>query len=456
MPSHWQAAVAPAVALPAALALVWAVRSRGGLRQATVAANLASVVLVAPSCWTIGVYQYHSFVVGATPGTQSGAGQASRELPAGSRQAGPAPVAPPATPIPPPARADLPDVYYIILDAYARADSLRAFYSFDNTPFLRALERRGFYIASRSRSNYDETPLSLASSLNMEYLGESVRSVALAPNDTEPLRRMIDRNRVAAELRKLGYHYVYIGTGASQTRNETADLRLDGDAKVTGFEGEALGISALGATGQVRASQHEQHRGYIRAAFQHLEEIAKAPYPKFVLAHILAPHPPFVFAADGAAVNDDRTFSYDDGSMLLGSITRDQYREGYTAQLAYINRRTVAAVDAILRLSKRRPIIVIQGDHGSRMGMDWESQARTDLREPFSILNAYLVPAQVRRGLYPSITPVNSFRLILSRAFGKSYAPLSDRSFYSTASRPYDFSEVTKLIPPIRTATADR
>ena len=78
-----------------------------------------------------------------------------------------------------PAR-NLPDVYYIILDAYGRADSLKTFYGYDNTPFLQALEQRGFYIARHSRANYDQTPLCLASALNF-LSGQIVANTTLVP-----------------------------------------------------------------------------------------------------------------------------------------------------------------------------------------------------------------------------------------------------------------------------------
>jgi hypothetical protein len=63
-----------------------------------------------------------------------------------------------------------PDIYYIILDGYARADVLSNLYGYDNSDFIKPLEQRGFNMASQSRSNYPRTLLSLASSLNMKYL----------------------------------------------------------------------------------------------------------------------------------------------------------------------------------------------------------------------------------------------------------------------------------------------
>ena len=64
---------------------------------------------------------------------------------------------------------DLPDVYYFMLDSYPRADYIKKFMEYDNTPFLNALKQRGFYIADCSMSNYSFTRLSQATTLNMEY-----------------------------------------------------------------------------------------------------------------------------------------------------------------------------------------------------------------------------------------------------------------------------------------------
>ncbi|MGQ9684246.1 MAG: hypothetical protein ACUVX9_17080 [Anaerolineae bacterium] len=59
-----------------------------------------------------------------------------------------------------------------------------------------------------------------------------------------------------------------------------------------------------------------------------------------------------------------------------------------------------------------------------------------------SILNAYHLPGGVDAALYDTISPVNSFRLILSSYFAADYALLEDRSYFSLWDRPYDFIEV--------------
>src|SRR5262245_14735263 len=64
-----------------------------------------------------------------------------------------------------PASGRLPDIYYIILDGYARHDVMKSHFDFDNTDFLDHLERKGFYVARNSTANYCQTPLCVSSSL---------------------------------------------------------------------------------------------------------------------------------------------------------------------------------------------------------------------------------------------------------------------------------------------------
>ena len=68
------------------------------------------------------------------------------------------------TPAPQTFPNDLPDIYYIIVDTYGRADILKELYSYDNSGFADFLLSRGFYVAESSHANYSQTLLSLSSS----------------------------------------------------------------------------------------------------------------------------------------------------------------------------------------------------------------------------------------------------------------------------------------------------
>src|ERR1051325_7910786 len=184
---------------------------------------------------------------------------------------------------------------------------------------------------------------------------------------------MLDDNDVANFLSKKGYHYDNVWSGTESTRVDTADLVLKSDENASSFEGEVLGMTGLDAATDSSRKRFDQHRLNVRGAFQNLGSVPNLPYPKFVFTHILAPHPPFVLGENGEPVYPPDPFSLDDASWLLNSISREQYEHGYISQLKYINKRTLQAIDDILSKSKRRPIIILQGDHGSRMNLDWDS-----------------------------------------------------------------------------------
>lgn len=427
--------VGPALVGLVLLALYVIVRARGTLGTATNALNLASVALVAPSLWG-SVFPRHVPMPVARPGARAGAPAGPVALARGL-----------ARPVAASQMAEAPDVYLIVLDAYERADGLRALYGFDNGPFLQALEERGFVVPAASRSNYNETPLCMASTLSMDYLNDLAPQVQAGVGLEALSRPRMQQAKVAGILKDLGYEFVYVWTEAGQTQIDTADVLLKGSSDLSGFEGEVVGMTALDAAPGQREKLYDVHRGRILTAFSHLAEVSRRPERKFVLAHIMAPHPPFVFGPNGELANPRRPFSYDDGSRIGWYMSHDQYRKGYTDQLQFVNKRLLVAIDAIIGNSKRPPIIVLQGDHGSRLGLDWGSVDKTDMRETWSIMSAYRVPRAVQSRIYPTITPVNSFRLILSHAFGQDLPLLPDRSYYSSEDAPQPLTDVTDRIP---------
>jgi hypothetical protein len=121
------------------------------------------------------------------------------------------------------------------------------------------------------------------------------------------------------------------------------------------------------------------------------------------------------------------------------------YVPGYSGQARFVSGLAEQAIDAILRNSPRPPIILVQGDHGP--GARWDCSSadpeKSDVWERMSILSAYYLPGDGARGLYPSITPVNSFRLVLGHYFGAKLDPLPDRNWFSSMFRRYEFVDVT-------------
>jgi len=342
-----------------------------------------------------------------------------------------------------PRAADRPNIYYIVLDAYTRADILQEVFSFDNAEFLAGLEARGFYVASKSNANYGFTFHSLASTLNFNYLDDLAREVGSSAYNQEPLFRMIQGNRVMEFLKDQGYTVSCLSTDIKPGAMKNVD-------RYFGFEGSTSGflIALLQTTpvpllfnpGQGRSS-YGPYRKHILDAFRILEESSLEKGPFFFFAHLMSPHPPFVFGPNGEAVEPDYLFSLVDADRLHGAgeqAVRD-YILRYRGQLEFLNKKILGAVDAILSRSPGPPLIILQGDHGSRAYADLDHPESSYLKENLAVLNAYLLPGEGRKLLYPEISPVNTFRLVLGHYFGAGLDLVEDRSAWCTWWRPYVF-----------------
>jgi hypothetical protein len=342
--------------------------------------------------------------------------------------------------------SDLPHIFYIILDGYARADVLADLYGYEN-PLVGELRERGFYVAHKGRANYCQTTLSLASSLSMEYLDELAERIGRDSEDRRLLRRRIKRSRVARYLRALGYTYVAFATGYYSTEARNADHFWAPGFSLDEFQSTLLGTTPIPAVLKLlgNAYQDDLHRERVVYTLQHLVDVCDLTDPAFVLAHVVAPHPPFVFGPRGAPLEARGRFTLADGSDLVGpgGLTAVQYRELYRDQLVFINSQILAALDALLAREDRPAIIILQGDHGPGSGLIWEDADRSDMRERLGILNAYRFPDRAYGRLHDEISPVNTFRVVFSQYFGADLPQLPDRSFFSTESHPYRFVDVT-------------
>jgi hypothetical protein len=152
------------------------------------------------------------------------------------------------------------------------------------------------------------------------------------------------------------------------------------------------------------------------------------------------PHPPFVFDAQGGPTRQDQPFTLMDGDAFLG--TNDEYLRGYRDQLTYLNGVLPGILRSLIEDSAEPPIILLQADHGPGSRLNWSSAEETDLTERTSILSAYFLPGDAGGRLYPTITPVNSFRVVFDAYFGADYALLSDRTYFSTWDQPYQYLPV--------------
>lgn len=335
--------------------------------------------------------------------------------------------------------AKLPDIYYIILDSYAGAGTLKELYHYDNSKFVNDLKTRGFYIASKSQSNYPMTFLSLASSLNMEYINfltETMKS--RAGDDEEVPIEMIKNNEEMSFLKSKGYKLINFNSGwigTSDSKNVDVNFEL---GQVNEFLSVYVNSTALIYFEQKFNFLQNNQRGRILRTFQKLAEIPKIKEPTFTFAHLLVPHGPYIFGAKGEEISVKE----------IQNITTPKIQQRYYLnQLIYVNQKVTALIDQILSDSNADPIIIIQADHGPDSlwwGTGWgENPTDEILRERFGIINAYHLPNDGQKMLRESLSPVNTFRVIDNYYFGANYELLPDKSYFSTYREAYKFADVT-------------
>lgn len=338
----------------------------------------------------------------------------------------------------------LSDIYYIILDGYAGQTTLKESFDYTNDEFYNFLSEKGFYIASQSASNYSSTMLSLASSLNMRYLEDFVKqygqtAVTTAAN-AAPLRKMTKNNAVQQLLKSKGYKFIYVTSGGftPTSVNRFADVNFSWDLTQSLFTRsdfissllretsileplylkKALGSSSIGAG-----------RGVLYS-FDRLKGISARPSsdPVFVFAHILSPHPEFTLDQECNIIPPDR-ISTEGGTAVI---------KPYLDKLICTNKLLEEFISQTLEGSRIPPIIILQSDHGFISGktvfsgkMETADDVPPEIaKEALRNFNAYYLPNDGDKALYPSITPVNSFRIIFNYYFNTSFEILDDRNYF--------------------------
>jgi hypothetical protein len=343
-----------------------------------------------------------------------------------------------------------PDIYYIIPDGYGSQSMLQEIHGYDNAEFIQALEARGFFIAPDSKSNYHRSILSISSTLNMQYL-DSLYDTFGDSNLWWPMAQTLSNNYTQQMLKTQGYQMANVASGWDFTTFPNADYYKQPHViTLNTFEKLFIQRTALASLGifdwnnAISFPNYSMHRKVVLYAFEQLHEIPDIPGPKFVFVHIMSPHTPFIFDSKGNYLPPDYPFTFSDTGEFLG--TPSEHREGYLEQLQFINTQILAAVDAILQKSPHPPIIIIQGDHGPSVFVDYHSVEKACLQERYSILNAYHFPSVSSEEIPEDISPVNTFRFIFNHYFDAELEILPNHHYFSPASSMYEFIDISEQI----------
>lgn len=345
------------------------------------------------------------------------------------------------------------DIYYFIFDRYGDERSIQTLTGVAND-LPDWLASRGFDVARDSHANYGRTTLSLAATLNLTTLESVAGTMGPETKDLSPIYEMLQDNKVGRYLKARGYRYVNLGSWFAPTKT----IRIADENPLLGSSTDfdaILDQTTFGPTLTAMRNlpdpprHHVLHRSTALFQFREFERIRAEAGPKFVFAHILLPHEPYVFDAKG------------DYPPLEVQKTRTK-GEGYSQQLAYTNGRIRQIVDELLNgPEETRPIVIIQADEGpypagfaaDQAHFDWHTASPDDLEIKYGILNAMYLPGTPPAGApepYSTITSWNTWPIILDRYFGEQLPLMPDRSYTSRGSNlPYDLTDVTSRLPSL-------
>jgi hypothetical protein len=336
-----------------------------------------------------------------------------------------------------------PHIFMIYLDGYERADILAEKYNFDNSTFIQKLQQRGFFVAEKSHSNFLNTTYSMNTSMNLVYFSD------FPGNLIKNARYNLQTNYVSEFLQRQGYKIVVFDSGTGDSNNQYADVFLSPlenstaqKPSLNSFEvlliRTTLGLTLLkGDTsndqsanqGVALASSVNQQlnigRQRLRFSLEHLPDYASEPTPYFMFAHIYSPHIPFLFGPLG------EDLLYEEGLNLYWyEPAPEDYIEKYIDQIKTLNGLILQTIDTISAKTNKPYIIILQSDHGDDKFLSWSQPDAEGVEVRSSILNAIYFSDGDYEDFYPTMTSVNTFRLVLNHWFGTSYPLMPDRVYF--------------------------
>lgn len=399
------------------------------VRVANLVLNAVAVVIVATPLWQAAAYEWRNGTARSIYDADRAASAMPQIAATGGMEGAGRPL----------------DIYHFVFDRYASQEVLAAYYDVDDSATVRFLEERGFHVARGSHANYHRTAHSLASTFYMDYLDLLADADDIAGDNWQPVHVMLGDHRVARFLKARGYDFLQFGSWWTGTfHNPVADVnRPHGLSEFTMLYLRRTMLRPIfhvlpDRPLTMRLDWDNGQCQRVAAQIEEIKAIGERDRPTYVFAHILVPHGPYNFAADGRC-------------LAMEEAGRRGDRQGYVDQVAYAGRMIEDLVTRLQAEDRTPPVIVIQSDEGPfpafEAGVPWQDQPERQLRIKTGILNAYYFPDRRYEELGDDITPVNSYRALFNAVFGTDFDLLPDHVFvFPDDNRLYEFHDVTERV----------
>jgi hypothetical protein len=322
-----------------------------------------------------------------------------------------------------------PDIYFLIFDEYSSTISLQQTFNYNNNGLDSFLLERGFSLQTHSHSNYNFTPLSMASILNLNYISGLKNASAVSLQDYAQSINLIRNNEVIRFLSSRHYdivNYSVFDLAGNPTLVESSLLpvktRLITEQTLYNRMLHDIGWNLYEGKFEIKWLSKNLIFGNLNNnnkifALVKKESSLKTVHPRFVYAHLVMPHAPFYY---------DRNFQLRDKELLAAERT-GYHINSYLGYIPYTNSKLKELIDTIQKNTNHSAVIILMGDHGYRAETGTASHSHH-----FENLNAVYFPNRDYRFLTDSITGVNQFRVILNTLFKQDLPLLKDSAVFLT------------------------
>lgn len=327
-----------------------------------------------------------------------------------------------------------PDIYFLVFDAMASSKSILTTTGKSISDLDTFLTNKGFYLANKAKANYNWTIHSVSTTLNMDYLPPWISPVmndlkvyfwgSSSFKDNSLFRILQKENYLIKSYQPISFENEQ-WPGESYFTNlkkyhfafKTLPGRIYKDIfwNFSRIDIDFVHKRQL----SILAKRNLNKKTYNDTTISLVKESClKTGSPKLIYGHFMLPHDPYVFDSTGKLKSPEKT--------IVRSTQQDL--DGYYEQLRFATTIIKELVTFIQENNKKNTVIIVAGDHGFKTK---EAQVNG---YAFNNYSAFYFPDRQYQSLYESVSPVNTFRLVLNKYFNANIPLLKDSSILVSTS----------------------
>lgn len=311
-------------------------------------------------------------------------------------------------------------VFFLLFDMYPSDSVCKKYLHFDNTDLNTFLTEKDFFVTRNAHALYEETYYSLGSTLSLKPLDYLHDKTVKEYKKKLIALKNIEYSAVPVIFERLGYIFrnysVFNLLGQPSPLQFNLNYHLENALTASTFYNrfyESIEPDFILANRNIDI-------GFLKRPWSHkvkndlstlntefnllLDNYAKTNKPSFNYFHFMMPHPPVIYDSSGKENSVKDMYGYNGFDKTIAN---------YTGFIKFTNNEIKKMVNTIFEHAGKNVIVIIQGDHGYR---GYSGHFPDELRS--GIFNAVYLPGKNYHNFNDSISPIQTFQLILKNQFG--------------------------------------